>query len=290
VRRAPVASRITESEATYAGTATRTLSVEGGGPPVLLLHGFMDSADTWRLVLEELSRRGRRAVAVDLPGFGKAGPIDRGPMLPALDRFVEAFVAAESDGEPAVLVGNSMGGVAVLRAADARLPSLGAVVAISPAGFGFHPTLTTLERLLTGLVPLLRITYRVPYPKPLVRFWASSFYRLRIARNLVDTQAPKYFGSHFDGMADFRRIGVLGRQLFDELRSGPFTLDDVAVPLLFLWGADDHVCDVSGAKLAVDAMTDTRRLETLPRCGHCPQVERPADVARLIDELRVVES
>ncbi|MCW2990833.1 MAG: alpha/beta hydrolase fold protein, partial [Solirubrobacterales bacterium] len=53
-----------------AGHATRALELEGDGPPMLLLHGFADSADTWRRTLDRLARRGRRALAVDLPGFG----------------------------------------------------------------------------------------------------------------------------------------------------------------------------------------------------------------------------
>ena len=58
-----------------AGYETRALELEGDGPPVLLIHGFSDSADTWRLTLERLAIEGRRALAVDLPGFAEADPL-----------------------------------------------------------------------------------------------------------------------------------------------------------------------------------------------------------------------
>ena len=43
-----------------AGYETRALELEGSGPPLLLLHGYSDSADTWRLLLDRLGKVGRR--------------------------------------------------------------------------------------------------------------------------------------------------------------------------------------------------------------------------------------
>jgi hypothetical protein len=51
---------ITESRVCYNGVATRALSVPGDGSPIVLLHGFADSADTWRGVLTALEREGRQ--------------------------------------------------------------------------------------------------------------------------------------------------------------------------------------------------------------------------------------
>ncbi len=48
----------------------------------MLLHGWGDSADTWRPLLAELGARDRRAIAVDLPGFGTASPLTEDAMLP----------------------------------------------------------------------------------------------------------------------------------------------------------------------------------------------------------------
>lgn len=39
----------------FAGYRTRVLRVAGDGPPLLLLHGFTDSADTWRPALRLLA-------------------------------------------------------------------------------------------------------------------------------------------------------------------------------------------------------------------------------------------
>ena len=44
----------------FAGYDTRVLELEGSGPPIVLLHGYADSADTWRLVLDRLARHLRQ--------------------------------------------------------------------------------------------------------------------------------------------------------------------------------------------------------------------------------------
>src|SRR3712207_4309182 len=94
-----------------AGLETRALELEGQGPPLLLLHGWADSADTWRLVLDRLGRHDRRALALDMPGFGAAAaPAGDRPLLEQLDDFCDAaldYIAPEGG---AVVVGNSLGG------------------------------------------------------------------------------------------------------------------------------------------------------------------------------------
>ncbi|KST65480.1 alpha/beta fold hydrolase [Mastigocoleus testarum] len=45
---------------------------EGSGQPVLLLHGFPDSADLWRNQIPALVDAGFRAIAPDLRGFGRS--------------------------------------------------------------------------------------------------------------------------------------------------------------------------------------------------------------------------
>src|SRR2546421_204055 len=75
-----------------AGYETRVLELEGDGVPVVMFHGYADSADTWRQSLALLGRRGRRAIAVDLPGFGAADPLGEDAVLPQLDAFAKAAV------------------------------------------------------------------------------------------------------------------------------------------------------------------------------------------------------
>src|SRR4051794_28091888 len=89
---------LVEHRESFGGYATRVLELEGEGPPLVLLHGYADSADTWRAVLAELGRRDRRALAVDLPGFARADRLRRDePVLPQLDRFTAAVVEAAGE-------------------------------------------------------------------------------------------------------------------------------------------------------------------------------------------------
>jgi pimeloyl-ACP methyl ester carboxylesterase len=51
-----------EHRHTFAGYETRVLELEGDGVPIVLFHGYADSADTWRLALARIARRGRRPI------------------------------------------------------------------------------------------------------------------------------------------------------------------------------------------------------------------------------------
>ena len=72
---------VLEHRVEAAGHRTRALEVAGSGPGIVLLHGWSDSADTWRPLLAQLGSRGRRAIAVDLPGFGEATRLHDGAVL-----------------------------------------------------------------------------------------------------------------------------------------------------------------------------------------------------------------
>jgi pimeloyl-ACP methyl ester carboxylesterase len=275
-------SRISESSAVLDGVRTRVLEVDGDGPAILLLHGFSDSADSWRPLLEELSAAGRRAVAIDLPGSGDADPLGRGQVLAALDRFTDDFVRACAGDSPAVLAGNSLGGLLALRAAQRPDLPLVAVAPISPGGLAHHRRLALLERGMRGLSPLLWMLSQLPVPTRLVQRYAEWLYDRRLLDGRGDRQLAQMYASHYTGgMRDIRRNGTVFLALADENRAQPFAPEGIGVPVLLIWGGRDRLADVAGAQAVLDALPASR-LVVFEDCGHCAQVERPADVARLL--------
>lgn len=155
---------ITETRARYGGVDTRVLVTSGSGLPVVMLHGYADSAETWRGVLARLATAHRPALAVDLPGFGQADRRRPGPIVPQLDGFVDALLA---DTGPAVLVGNSLGAATAVRAA-ARSDAVKALVALDDPLSARH---WLARRARTRPVPekfWSRVS-RVPVPAPVLR-------------------------------------------------------------------------------------------------------------------------
>ena len=152
-----------EHRQSFAGYETRVLELEGDGPPILMFHGYADSADTWRQALALLSRHGQRAVAVDLPGFGAADPLSHQPILPQLDEFAAGAVryAAGRPRQPVVVVGNSLGGCVALRLAERQGKRLAGVLAVAPAGLVMNRLLYLVER-----DPVLRSLLALPTPVP----------------------------------------------------------------------------------------------------------------------------
>ena len=273
------AGPIGERRARYAGTSTRVLAVEGEGPPLLLLHGYSDSADTWRPLLRVLCGD-RAAVAVDLPGFGRADRVPPGAYLPVLDAFVAELVREHAAEGPVLVAGNSLGGVAALRAAhDADLPLVG-IAPISPAGLGHAPWVDLISR-----EPIVHRILTLPFPVPAraIRAGLTAAVR-RLAYGdpqRADAEVLGHYAGHHPGAADVRRIVTGARSLMAELREGYAALETIACPVLLVWGERDVLVPIAGATCVLEAVPGSR-LETLPGVGHCAQAEVPERVAELL--------
>jgi pimeloyl-ACP methyl ester carboxylesterase len=255
---------------TLGGVETRALELEGRGPPLLLLHGWADSADTWRLALDRIARRGRGALAVDLPGFGDASPLAPGPMLPQLDDFARAALDYLAPGGGAVVCGNSLGGCVTLRLAERAELGLRGIVPVAPAGLDMARWFTLVERDV-----VLRVLLAAPVPVPgfAVRRAVGEVYRrLAFAHpGEVDARVVSTFARHLGDRDSVARRLALGRRLLPELR-WPFRPERIACPVLLVWGARDLMVFQTGAQRILDA-ADEARLEVIEDCGHCPQIE-----------------
>jgi pimeloyl-ACP methyl ester carboxylesterase len=263
------------------GHTTRALEVAGEGPGIVLLHGWSHSADTWRPLLNELASRNRRAIAVDLPGFGHATPLEPGAMLPQLDAFAADVVSAWAGDEPVVVAGASLGGCLALRMAEhpGEL-NLAGVVPVAPDGLELPSWFDPIEE-----DPLVRRLLSMPIAVPgeLVRKGLDKAHR-RLAfshpaearRTLVET-----LGRDSDTRADVAALLQSGKQLAPELATAPFDLVGIRCPVLLVWGAYDRMLPHSDARMALDALPTTQ-VQLIENCGHQPQLEATRRLADLL--------
>lgn len=278
-RTAADAGRIVELRLRVGPFRTRGLSVEGDGPVHVLLHGFADSADTWRPVIERLADAGQRAVALDLPGFASAGPLaEDEPILEQLAAFAAAAVRHFARDRGVVLVGNSLGATAaLLAAADEGLDGLERVVAIAPAGFDGARWIYRLETY-----SLLRLALRLP-PAGLLRPLIGRIYReLAVCdQDRVGDETVNAFTAHTRDRRTLLRYLRVADRLGVELTSPPPTFEGVTVPVELVWGREDAMLPFDNSELALVRLP-TAGLTIIDGCGHCPQVERPDRVGEML--------
>jgi pimeloyl-ACP methyl ester carboxylesterase len=265
-----------------AGFETRALELEGNGPALVLLHGYADSADTWRLLLDRLGREDRRAVALDMPGFGTCDTLDESePILPQLDRFAASALEQFAPEGGGVVCGNSLGGAVALRLAEREELGLAGVVPVAPAGLDMARWFAIIERepLLRGL-----LAAPVPIPPPVLRRVVAEVYKRLVCHRPgeLDPRIAATFASHFTDRVVTGRMMATARRVIPELRD-PFRLERISCPVLLVWGRQDLMVFQTGAERVMETVA-LSRLETIENCGHCPQLEAPEEFAELLLE------
>ena len=102
-----------------------------GQPPIVFVHGLGGSHLNWCLLGPHLAA-GRRAVALDLHGFGLTPGLRVNSTVQAntrlLDRWIQRVI-----GEPVILVGNSMGGLISILETSNNPSAIRGVVLLDPA-------------------------------------------------------------------------------------------------------------------------------------------------------------
>jgi pimeloyl-ACP methyl ester carboxylesterase len=272
---------VVEHRIQVAGHTTRALEVDGGGPGIVLLHGWSDSADTWRPLLAQLAARGRRAIAVDLPGFGVATRLHDGAVLPQLDAFATDLVEMWAGKEPVVVAGTSLGGCVALRLAEhpGNLRLVG-VVPVAPDGLELPSWFDPIEE-----DPIVRRLLSIPVPVPgvLVRRARSSAYRHFSFQDPAETQKAVVDAFSRDGetRADLAALLGNGRGLAPELSHAPFDLVGIRCPVLLVWGVHDRMVPHSDARIALGSLPTTE-VELIEGAGRRPQVEATGRLLELL--------
>jgi pimeloyl-ACP methyl ester carboxylesterase len=127
----------------------------GEGPPVVLLHGNVVTAEDWALsgVLDRVAARGHRVIAFDRPGYGHSGR-PRGRAWAATDQADLLLRALARLGvERPVVVGHSWGTLVALALALDHPAAVRGLVLVS--GY-YHPTLRADALLVApAAVPVL---------------------------------------------------------------------------------------------------------------------------------------
>src|SRR5919201_4016153 len=120
------------------GLRTRILE-DGDGAPVVMVHGVGGWAENWRETIAALVESGKRAIAVDLPGFGESDPPRAISHFGPREAFYPAFMTALFDAlglRSAHLVGHSMGGSVVYMTAVSAPERIRSLAVLAGGGLG----------------------------------------------------------------------------------------------------------------------------------------------------------
>ena len=275
------------------GLEVAYLAVGTEGPLAVCLHGFPDSAHTWRHLLPELAAAGYRAVAPWLRGYAPtAVPTDgRYQNGAVVQDTVLLHEALGGDGD-AVLIGHDWGARCATGAA-AIAPERWAklvTMAVPPAG--------AVAEAFFSYRQLRRSWYMFFFQHPLAEI-AVQLEDLAFIDRLWEDWSPGYTES-----ADDRRwvkeslrdpanlaaaLGYYRATLQPELQVAELAAEEAAIgatppqPHLYLHGVDDGCMGVEVAEKAGAYLNGPgSRAELVPATGHFLHLEAPDVVNRLV--------
>lgn len=245
-------------------TTVKNLKTEytdvGSGIPVLLLHGWGASLDTYRGVISTLSDR-CRLVAPNFPGCGQSEVMPRPWDLDDYCDFVLEFINAVGLENP-IIIGHSHGGrVAMRLAASGRLcpPK---IVLIDSAGL--IPKKSLKQRLRAKSFKLIKRTLTLP---PLKKHCAPLLERARAHYGSADyNAAPQVLR---DTM-----VSLVNTDLRNELHR-------ISCPTLLIWGENDTATPLSDAKI-IEGLIKDSGLCVIKGTGHFSFCEKPYEAHAIL--------
>ena len=256
--------------------------VEAGppdGPPVLLVHGWAVTAYLWRHNVRPLAAAGYRVIAPDLPGHGLSdAPSAPGSYtLEAFTRAVLGLMDALGIAR-APLVGQSMAGKVVLRAALDAPHRVERLILFGPVGFGLIPPWHALAPML----PTLRADLLASHvPRAVVEFVQRRVYGKLgwfTARDVDEYWAP----------TQFPHVVRAQLQMLQEFAWAPWdeaTLRGLATRTRVIFGTRDRTVRPVHAERLTRALPDGA-LSWISDGGHVVMEEVPDRInAMLLAEL-----
>ena len=248
------------ASAASAGLAVARWPAQGRqGGRALLLHGFGGDAQTWAAFAPQLARRGLAVSAPDLPGHG-ATAHDASDLAD----LAEPLAGLLAEGEPAELIGHSLGAAVAVTLARRYPQHVARLTLLAPAGVGAAINGDFLHGMAAVKTPgalshLLR--QLSPRPPALSKAQLDELAQSLAAGRLAELAAAIAGGNQ-------QQVDIVA------------DLEALPMPTRVVWGLADEIIPWT----QVTRLPTRVAIHLVPGAGHMPHWDAPQQVAALFDD------
>jgi len=254
--------------------------IAGSGPPVVLIHGMLNSSSHWQAVALNLARD-HTVLAPDLIGHGDSAAPRGDYSLGAHAASIRDLTAAIGI-ERATIVGHSLGGGVAMQFFYQFPQRVERLVLVSSGGLGHDVSPLLRTAALPGMSALLSAIR----PGVLTALWESGrrlrerevragIYLQAIARALRPLENAEARAAFLHTLRSV--IDVHGQRVSATDRL--YLLE--SMPTMIVWGGRDNTIPIEHGRLAHEAMPRSV-FRTIPGAAHFPHLEDPDALSEVL--------
>jgi pimeloyl-ACP methyl ester carboxylesterase len=248
--------------------------IAGDGPPIVLVHGMVNSSRHWQSVALALADR-YTVIAPDLIGHGDSTSPRGDYSLGAHASRIRDLLASLGV-DRASMIGHSYGGGVAMQFFWQFPQRTDRLVLVSAGGLGPEVSPMLRSAAVPGASALL---WAVAHPRVVAGLAGSGTLGRQVSRALRPLSGP---GAREAFLQTLRSvIDVRGQRV--SARDRLYLLDHAPTPTQIVWGGRDNTIPVAHGEFAHRAVPHSR-FDLLPKAAHFPHLEDPAGLARVLGE------
>lgn len=236
--------------------------ITGKGEPLLILHGWGGSSNSWLRVLEYL-KNNFLIVCPDLPGFGKTSPPPKPWTLLDYTHFIKNFIS-EFNFKEIFLLGHSFGGRIAIKFSVIWPKMVKKLILCSSA----------------GIKEKLKIWQNIIFYFSLV---GNAIFSRNFLKRFED-KAKNLFYIFFRNLDYGKAKGVMKETMKNILAEDLLPeIEKITSNTLIVWGENDNILPIKFAFLFKEKIKNSE-LQILPKIKHSPHLEDPSQLSKVILE------
>ncbi|KAH8812686.1 alpha/beta hydrolase fold protein [Xylogone sp. PMI_703] len=251
-------------------------NMQGNGLPIIMLHANLHDSSDYSIIAARLLDGGYQTITLDWPLHGNslsiAPELSRSQAIKATSfaDALEDFTLALNLNQPALFIGNSVGGFAAARLAITHPERVLGLILVNTGGFvSWNP----VSRLFCHILSIPTVI-RFAFPYFVRKYMSPQTKEDERITNLVSTRAKTAEGSQVAALLWKSFLGP-GHDLRSKAK-------DITAPTLLVWGARDPISPVQAGK-AVQQCIPGSRLEIID-AGHVVFSSKPEEFLALVED------
>tara|TARA_Y100000310_G_scaffold345078_1_gene461636 strand:- start:1227 stop:2015 length:789 start_codon:yes stop_codon:yes gene_type:complete len=233
----------------------------GEGQPLLILHGWGGSLESWGRIQDRVVREGYQVTTIDLPGFGQTSPPPKVWGIADYSEFVYKFVEKLGISRTSILA-HSFGGQIAIQFAVKYPDKADRLLLCAAAGVRRKKGLKIQVVQLVAKIGKI-VIYLLPF-ESLQERARKLFYRAIRRRDYV------------------RAKGIM-KEIFQKVirEDLSFSFAYIRMPTLIVWGSQDQITPLIDGERMKDSMLETE-LKVIQGSGHNIHFDAPDELVDIL--------